>query len=40
MGGSANIGARVSMFEAIHGSAPDIAGASMPVPQGGRHGVR
>ena len=34
MAGSANIGANVSMFEAIHGSAPDIAGLGMANPSG------
>ena len=32
LGGSANIGAEVSMFEAIHGSAPDIAGQGVANP--------
>lgn len=32
MAGSANIGDRVSMFEAIHGSAPDIAGKGIANP--------
>ena len=31
---SANIGAHVSMFEAIHGSAPDIAGQQIANPSG------
>ncbi len=34
LGGSANIGEHVSMFEAIHGSAPDIAGKDMANPSG------
>lgn len=34
MAGSANIGSQVSMFEAIHGSAPDIAGKKMANPSG------
>jgi isocitrate dehydrogenase len=34
LGGSANIGERVAMFEAIHGSAPDIAGKDMANPSG------
>jgi isocitrate dehydrogenase len=32
MAGSANIGDRISMFEAIHGSAPDIAGRDIANP--------
>jgi isocitrate dehydrogenase len=32
MAGSANIGDRISMFEAIHGSAPDIAGQGLANP--------
>lgn len=32
LAGSANIGERISMFEAIHGSAPDIAGKDMANP--------
>ncbi|MEZ4393928.1 MAG: NADP-dependent isocitrate dehydrogenase [Polyangiales bacterium] len=32
MAGSANIGERISMFEAIHGSAPDIAGRDIANP--------
>ncbi|MFZ1691839.1 MAG: NADP-dependent isocitrate dehydrogenase [Flavobacteriales bacterium] len=32
MAGSANIGDRISMFEAIHGSAPDIAGMGIANP--------
>ena len=34
MAGSANIGTNVAMFEAIHGSAPDIAGKNMANPSG------
>ena len=34
LGGSANIGETVSMFEAIHGSAPDLAGKDMANPSG------
>ncbi len=34
LGGSANIGAACSMFEAIHGSAPDIAGKGIANPSG------
>ncbi len=34
MAGSANIGTNVSMFEAIHGSAPDIAGQKIANPSG------
>jgi len=34
MGGSANIGSDVAMFEAIHGSAPDIAGQKIANPSG------
>ncbi|MFN3597001.1 MAG: NADP-dependent isocitrate dehydrogenase [Rubricoccaceae bacterium] len=34
LAGSANIGATVSMFEAIHGSAPDIAGTGVANPSG------
>jgi isocitrate dehydrogenase len=32
MAGSANVGDRISMFEAIHGSAPDIAGKGIANP--------
>ena len=32
--GSANVGARIAMFEAIHGSAPDIAGKGIANPSG------
>ena len=34
MAGSANIGKEVAMFEAIHGSAPDIAGLNIANPSG------
>jgi isocitrate dehydrogenase len=34
MAGSANIGSEVAMFEAIHGSAPDIAGKNIANPSG------
>lgn len=34
MAGSANIGTNVSMFEAIHGSAPDISGKKIANPSG------
>ena len=34
LGGSANIGEHVAMFEAIHGSAPDIVGKDMANPSG------
>lgn len=34
MSGSANIGERAAMFEAIHGSAPDIAGKGVANPSG------
>jgi isocitrate dehydrogenase len=34
LGGSANIGEEVAMFEAIHGSAPDIAGLDIANPSG------
>lgn len=34
LGGSANIGEYCSMFEAIHGSAPDIAGQGIANPSG------
>lgn len=34
MAGSSNIGANVAMFEAIHGSAPDIAGKNIANPSG------
>ena len=32
--GSANIGMGASMFEAVHGSAPDIAGQNIANPSG------
>lgn len=34
LGGSANIGDNLAMFEAIHGSAPDIAGQGIANPSG------
>ena len=34
LAGSANIGSNYAMFEAIHGSAPDIAGQNMANPSG------
>lgn len=34
LAGSANIGDRVAMFEAVHGSAPDIAGTGVANPSG------
>ncbi len=34
LGGSANIGNQMAMFEAIHGSAPDIAGKNLANPSG------
>lgn len=34
LAGSANIGTEVSMFEAIHGSAPDISGQNIANPSG------
>lgn len=34
LGGSANIGEHLAMFEAIHGSAPDIAGMGIANPSG------
>lgn len=34
LGGSANIGEHAAMFEAIHGSAPDIAGKGIANPSG------
>jgi len=37
--GSANIGDRCAMFEAIHGSAPDIAGKGVANPSGLLHGA-
>ena len=34
LAGSANIGTDIAMFEAVHGSAPDIAGTGMANPSG------
>jgi len=34
LGGSANIGSQCAMFEAVHGSAPDIAGKGVANPSG------
>ncbi|MCU0626667.1 MAG: NADP-dependent isocitrate dehydrogenase [Gemmatimonadaceae bacterium] len=34
LGGSANIGTQCAMFEAVHGSAPDIAGQGVANPSG------
>ena len=34
LGGSANIGEQIAMFEAIHGSAPNIAGQDIANPSG------
>lgn len=39
LAGSANIGKKVAMFEAIHGSAPDIAGKDIANPSGLLHGA-
>jgi isocitrate dehydrogenase len=39
LAGSANIGEHVAMFEAIHGSAPDIAGKDLANPSGLLHGA-
>lgn len=39
LGGSANIGDENAMFEAIHGSAPDIAGQGIANPSGLLHGA-
>lgn len=39
LGGSANIGKDFAMFEAIHGSAPDIAGQNIANPSGLLHGA-
>ncbi|MBX7056346.1 MAG: NADP-dependent isocitrate dehydrogenase [Pyrinomonadaceae bacterium] len=39
LAGSANIGEHVAMFEAIHGSAPDIAGRNIANPSGLLHGA-
>lgn len=34
LGGSSNIGEKIAMFEAVHGSAPDIAGKGIANPSG------
>lgn len=34
LGGSANVGTRMAMFEAVHGSAPDLAGKGVANPSG------
>lgn len=39
LGGSSNIGNSLAMFEAIHGSAPDIAGQGIANPSGLIHGA-
>ncbi len=39
LAGSANIGREYAMFEAIHGSAPDIAGMGIANPSGLLHGA-
>lgn len=39
LAGSANIGSQMAMFEAIHGSAPDIAGKDIANPSGLLHGA-
>ncbi len=39
LAGSANIGTEYAMFEAIHGSAPDIAGQNIANPSGLLHGA-
>jgi isocitrate dehydrogenase len=39
LAGSANIGESVAMFEAVHGSAPDIAGKDVANPSGLLHGA-
>ena len=39
LAGSANIGERCAMFEAVHGSAPDIAGQDIANPSGLLHGA-
>jgi isocitrate dehydrogenase len=39
LAGSSNIGAKYAMFEAIHGSAPDIAGKNIANPSGLLHGA-
>jgi isocitrate dehydrogenase len=39
LAGSSNVGANYAMFEAIHGSAPDIAGKDIANPSGLLHGA-
>ena len=39
LAGSSNVGADYAMFEAIHGSAPDIAGKNIANPSGLLHGA-
>lgn len=39
LAGSSNIGEKAAMFEAIHGSAPDIAGQNIANPSGLLHGA-
>lgn len=39
LAGSANVGEKVAMFEAVHGSAPDIAGQDVANPSGLLHGA-
>lgn len=39
LAGSSNIGEHVAMFEAVHGSAPDIAGQDLANPSGLLHGA-
>jgi isocitrate dehydrogenase len=39
LGGSSNIGEECAMFEAIHGSAPDISGKNIANPSGLIHGA-
>lgn len=39
LGGSSNIGEKGAMFEAIHGSAPDISGKGIANPSGLLHGA-
>ncbi len=39
LAGSANVGSSVSMFEAVHGSAPDIAGEDIANPSGMLNGA-
>lgn len=39
LAGSANVGNHMAMFEAIHGSAPDIAGKKIANPSGLLHGA-